>query len=374
MKRNRVNFLEKLLCGIFLGAGLMLCAGCSRTVQYTSTNTAMGTMVHQTVYTSGKDVTPAITALLTDLEQDTLSWRLETSEVAAINAAAGTEEGIPLSEEMAQALAVLLEVSERSNGAFDITMHPVVRFWNIDAWAAGEAQQSDVPQQESALEAQPSDSTEQSAVLSGEATVSLPTPSEIDVALSHTGYEALTLTGNQLYLPADMSLDLGAAGKGIACDRIAEYFAQTGVNGAVISVGGSVLTYGNKSDKTPWQVGVVDPQDTSKLLGTLTLSGTHFVSTSGDYERYVEIDGVRYHHILNPATGYPADSGLSSVTIVCDSGILSDALSTACFVLGVEDGMELAESYGAEALFVDENGKIYMTEDMQGIFKETGEK
>ena len=134
------------------------------------------------------------------------------------------------------------------------------------------------------------------------------------------------------------------------------------------------MTYGTKNDNTPWQVGVVDPQDTSKLLGTLSLTGTCFVSTSGDYERYVEMDGIRYHHILDPATGYPADSGVSSVTIVCDSGILSDALSTACFVLGVEEGMELAQSYGVKALFADENGQLYMTEDMQEIFKQTGEK
>ena len=82
------------------------------------------------------------------------------------------------------------------------------------------------------------------------------------------------------------------------------------------------------------------------------------------------MDGVRYHHILNPATGYPADSGVRSVTILCDSGIVSDALSTACFVLGVEEGMALAESYGAQALFVDMEGNIFMTDGMKQFFKE----
>lgn len=344
MKRNRVNFIKKVFCVWLCLTMILSLAGCSRTVKYTATGIAMGTMVNQSIYTTGEDVTPEITSLLTELEQETLSWRIEESELAKINAAAGTEAGITLSEDMKQALQILLEVSDRSNGAFDITMHPVVQLWNIDAWAAGET------------------------------TVSLPTAAEIDAALSHTGYGALTLTGSQLYLPAGMSLDLGAAGKGIACDEIADFLEETEVSGAIISVGGSVVTYGTKTDGTPWQVGVVDPKDTSKLLGTLSLTGTCFVSTSGDYERYVEMDGIRYHHILDPATGYPADSGVSSVTIVCDSGILSDALSTACFVLGVEEGMELAQSYGVEALFADESGQLYMTEDMQDIFKETGEK
>lgn len=378
MKRNRVIFCKKVLCAGLALAMLLPFAGCGRTVKFTATGIAMGTMINQTVYTSGEDVTPEVTALLTQLEQDTLSWRLAESELAKINAAAGTEAGIPLSAEMQQAMTVLFEVSERSNGAFDFTLHPVVQLWNIDAWAAGEmapeAQQSGAPEQESAPEVQPSDGTGQSVAQVDEPTTPIPTPAQVSEALSHTGYEALTLTEHKLYLPAGMSLDLGAAGKGIACDKIAALLEETEVSGAVISVGGSVLTYGSKSDKTPWQVGVVDPKDTAKLLGTLSLSGTQFVSTSGDYERYVEVDGIRYHHILDPATGYPADSGVSSVTIVCDSGILSDALSTACFVLGVEEGMELAQSYGAKALFVGENGQIFMTEDMREIFKETGEK
>lgn len=378
MKRNRVNFIKKVFCAGLLATMIVPLAGCSRTVQFTATGIAMGTMISQTVYTSDEDVTPEVTALLTELEQDTLSWRLAESELAKINAAAGTEGGIPLSEDMAQALTVLLEVSERSNGAFDFTMHPVVRLWNIDAWAVGEVvpetQQPGVPEQDSVPETQPSDGAGQSVAQTDEPATPIPTSSEISEALSHTGYETLTLTDHRLYLPAGMSLDLGAAGKGIACDEIAALLEESEVSGAVISVGGSVLTYGSKSDQTPWQVGVVDPRDTSKLLGTLSLNGTQFVSTSGDYERYVEVDGIRYHHIMNPATGYPADSGVSSVTIVCDSGILSDALSTACFVLGVEEGMELAQSYGAKVLFVDQDGHIFMSEDMKEIFKETGVK
>lgn len=379
MKRNREKIFVKLLGTGLLAAGICCWAGCGRTLKYTSVNTAMGTFVYQTVYTSEEDVTADVTGLINDLEQDTLSWRTAESEIARINAQAGSEEGFVLSDNLSADLAVLTEVSERSSGAFDITMHPVVELWNIDAWAAGQGavlmQQTvegtgetlDNQQAGGAttLEAQPSDV----ATL-----ISLPTSNQISQALSHTGYEAINIENNTLYLPADMSLDLGAAGKGIACDAIADFLKESEVSGAVISVGGSVLTYGSKPDGTPWQVAIVNPLDTAKQLGTLSLSGEWFVSTSGDYERYVEVDGIRYHHILDPDTGYPAASGVRSVTIVCDSGILSDALSTACFVLGVEEGMELAESYGVKALFVDEAGQIFMTESMQGIFKEAGEK
>ncbi len=365
MKRNREKIFAKRLCTGLLAAGVCFCTGCGRTVKYTSVNTAMGTFVYQTVYTSGEDVTADVTGLINDLEQDTLSWRMAESEIARINAQAGGEEGFILSNHLSADLAILREVSQRSGGAFDITMHPVVTLWNIDTWAAGVAAQENRLTGTSTQETQSADTTAQ---------IKLPTSDQITQALSHTGYEAITIENNTLYLPADRSLDLGAAGKGIACDAIADFLKESEVSGAVISVGGSVLTYGSKPDGTPWQVAIVNPLDTTKQLGTLSLTGEWFVSTSGDYERYVEVDGIRYHHILNPDTGYPAASGVRSVTIVCESGILSDALSTACFVLGVEEGMELAESYGAKALFVDEAGQIFMSEDMQGIFKETGEK
>lgn len=192
--------------------------------------------------------------------------------------------------------------------------------------------------------------------------------------MQNTGYERLEIAGDGIRLPVGMSLDLGAVGKGIACDRIRQYLEEKEVSGAVISVGGSILTFGQKPDGTNWQVGIVNPLQTEQTIGILSLNGQWCVSTSGDYERFVEVDDFRYHHILDPATGYPADSGVRSVTILCKSGILSDALSTACFVLGTEKGMELAESYGAEALFVDAQGKIYMTEGMKQYFRETGEK
>ena len=337
MKRKPKDFLTAFL----LVGGLLLFAGCGKVEKYSMTDIAMGTITNQTIYSKDGDLTLEVRNIMLELEQEELSWRIEGSEVAQMNAAAGSGASTPVSDRLYKELEILIKLSEDSGGAFDITIRPVAALWNIDAWAAGE-NQPDI----------------------------IPTHEQIALALAHTGYENLSLTDSAIMLPKDMALDLGAAGKGIACDRIAAYLKEQAVYGAVVSVGGSVVTIGKKPDGTPWQIGIIDPRDTSSFIGILYLEGENFVSTSGDYERYVEVDGVRYHHILNPATGYPADSGVRSVTILCDSGIVSDALSTACFVLGVEEGMVLAESYGAQALFVDMEGNISMTDGMKQFFKE----
>ena len=132
-----------------------------------------------------------------------------------------------------------------------------------------------------------------------------------------------------------------------------------------------MLTFGEKPDGSDWKVGIANPADPSERIGVLTLEGQWCISTSGDYERYVEADGVRYHHIIDPATGYPADSGVSGVTVLTKDGFLSDALSTACFILGPEKGMALASQYGAEVLFVNRDSSILMSDGMKKYFQGT---
>ncbi|MDO4556601.1 MAG: FAD:protein FMN transferase, partial [Lachnospiraceae bacterium] len=193
-------------------------------------------------------------------------------------------------------------------------------------------------------------------------------------------------------------LDLGAVGKGIACDVIGDWLesgsknasekaeeetedvtaAQTSeekaadVEAGTFSVGGSVLVYGAKPDGTDWKIGIQDPRgEEGTNMAAVSISQEAgqrcYLSTSGDYEKYIEKDGKRYHHIMDPSTGAPADSGLISVTILSDSGFLSDALSTACFVAGLEKGIELADSYGVKAIFIDENKQVYVTEETKEI-------
>ena len=168
------------------------------------------------------------------------------------------------------------------------------------------------------------------------------------------------------------SLDLGAAGKGIGCDSVLEYLeTQKDVTAALMNLGGSsVMTYGSKPDGSSWNVAVTDPraENDEEYLGVVALNGTEFLSTSGDYEKYFIEDGVRYHHIMDPSTGYPAKSGVTGVTVVCDTGLEADALSTACFVLGVEKGSELLKKYNADGLFVDEDHHVYLTDGMKERF------
>lgn len=343
MKRNiRKSLIVAAGC-IFLSTITIFISGCADK-QFSSVGTAMGTIITQRIYTKGENITGSIMDIISLLEQKQLSYRISDSEVGKINTQAGSGSFIVLSDELNDDLTICLDVFQKSNGAFDITIGPVTRLWNIDAWASGENTNPIIPKTE-----------------------------QISSALSQTGFGKLTFSEGKVLLPEGMSLDMGAVGKGIACDRVADYLEKEKVTGAVISIGGSILTYGEKEKGIPWSVGIVNPQNTDTSVGIVSLSGEWYVSTSGDYERYIYVDGKKYHHIMDPHTGYPADSGLSSVTIVCKSGILSDALSTACFVLGEQEGMKLADHYDAAVLFVDQEGNLVMNKAMEDIFRQTND-
>ena len=346
-----LGVLAFLLAGSAFLGGL----GVDRTREFDRTDTAMGTMIHVKLY--GKtDDSAEIMKILEELEQKELSRRVKGSVIWQINEEAGNSEGTLAASPLWEELRKIMEISQRSEGALDITVGDLVEAWNIDAYA----------DQESILEmGETGDSTEKQSTEAKLRSFTPPSQTQIEELLAQTGYERVELSNGRIRLPEGMKLDLGAVGKGIACDRIADWLrGQKETSAGVISVGGSILTWGEKPNGTKWNVAVTDPFNTDTYIGTLELPGGVFVSTSGDYERYVEYEGKRYHHILDPKTGYPAWSGLHSVTIVSNNGLLSDALSTACFVLGEEKGKVLAESYGVGALFVREDGSVTMTESL----------
>lgn len=305
--------------------------------QYTNTDFAMGTVISQTVYTSGEDKTAGYVKRLEEIENDLISWRIEGSEIDKVNQSAGKEEGIEVSEKTAGYLAQTLILSEKSGGKLDPTIGKLTRLWNID----GEDSKEEIPDQK-----------------------------EIENLLKDIGYERIIQNDRNVTMERNVSLDFGAVGKGIGCDEIDRLLKEDdAVEGAVISVGGSILTYGEKEDGEPWTVAIADPRsEEGNYLGTLGIEGEKFISTSGDYEKYFIKDGERYHHILDPDTGYPAKSGLISTTVVCDSGLLSDGLSTACFILGREKAFHLLEEYGAEGILVDEDKNVYVTEGLKSSF------
>lgn len=314
----------------------------------TRTDTVMGTVAQMTFYGSeGEDAqrqqeyVDEIMNMLHDLEEDMLSVKIEGSEVGRLNACT-TGTGVQITPELEMVLQTCRQVSEDSEGAFDVTIGALCRLWNMDEVAQGRAE----------------------AVIPG--------PGQIREALLHTGYQKLKIKEHSAYLEDGILLELGSIGKGYALDRISEILAkddgETLFQGGVVALGGSILTFGEKADNTPWKVGIKDPSDPSGIIGYLRLEGEWYVSTSGDYERYFELDGKRYSHILDPSTGYPVDNELSSVTILAKNGLLSDALSTACFVMGEEGARHLAEQYDVMLLFVNKQGEIWYNDDMKNFF------
>lgn len=353
-KNGKLKTAAIIMCAVALA---MTACGNNDGMAVNATDTAMGTIVVQRIYIAEADEYKAAEAggekengfspdqvilnIIDTMEAEELSWRIEGSEVSQINSQAGDPKGVELSDELLELLDTCLDVSKASDGAFDVTVGNVARLWNIDAWSSG-----------------------------GEiGEYKLPSAQDIYAELNNIGYEKINIENGRIFVPKNMTIDMGAVGKGAALDRIEDYLEnEPYVSGAVISVGGSILTYGSKPDGASWNIGIVNPFDTSQNLGVVSIDGGWCISTSGDYERFVEVDGVRYHHIMDPATGYPANSGIRSVTIVTKNGALSDALSTACFILGKEKGIELAGKYNAEALMVGDDGEITMTDGMEKIF------
>ena len=303
--------------------------------KYTNADFAMDTVVSETLYTSGADINTQIGEKLREMETTLLSWTEENSQISQLNNADGKT--MEVSDDLAADLEKIRQLSQDSNGAFDPTLGKIIRLWDI----AGE--NPHVPDQ-----------------------------SEIDTLLPEVGYEKIQVDGNNVTLLDGCTLDLGAVGKGMGCDLIMDYLrSQPDVSGMILNLGGSsVMTYGEKPDGSPWKVALTDPRDTEgDYLGAITLDANQFLSTSGDYEKYFIEDGIRYHHILDPKTGYPVQNGLTSVTIVCDQGYLADGLSTACFVLGMDAAKPLLEKYDAEAVFVDEDKNVYVTSGLMDKFE-----
>ena len=251
-----------------------------------------------------------------NLDKNVLSRHSESSLIYALNRDGKAE--IPSG--YGQYFNTILGACFESGGAFDFTLGAV-----SDLWGTG---------------------TDNERV---------PSADEIKTALEKSGADKVIYDGVTLTVPEGLSVDMGAAGKGMALDEIRKAYSSMLVKRAVVSLGGSILLYGKGS----FTVGIQTPGG-SGYMAVLTLP-EGCVSTSGSYERYFEKDGVRYHHIIDPATGYPADSGLVSATVISDSGTLSDILSTACFVLGLEKGKELCERFGCEAVFIDNENVVHTT-------------
>ena len=301
------------------------------------------TLVSVRVYDEG--VTSAhfaeIKRLLETIDRQ-MNRQLEDSELDLVNRQAGTGTAVPVSEQTFHVVDTALRYAEASEGAFELTIGPLVDLWGI-----------------------------------GNEGARVPAPEEIEQALAAVDYRRVELDPAALtieLLDTGMSLDLGAIAKGYAADVVAAYLKEEGFKSAIIDLGGNILAMGGKPGGSPWTVGIQDPSEKrGEHIGLLRVTDKTIV-TSGVYERYFVEDGVAYHHIFDRNTGYPVNNGLLSVTIVTDRSIDADAMSTVAFSLGVEKGAAFVEERdGMEALFITTDGDVYVTSGLRDRFELTDE-
>lgn len=258
--------------------------------------------------------------------EELFSATRENSDVSRINTAAGTP--VTVDSETIALLEQGLYYCDLSDGAFDITIGKLSGLWHF------------------------SDNTG-----------SIPAREDISAALATVDYHAVQIDGNQVTLTdPNAAIDLGGIAKGYIADRMKDYLTEQGVTSGHINLGGNVLTLSEKSDHTSYTIGIQKPfAQGSEAYATVRVTDKSVVS-SGVYERCFYVDDVLYHHILDTATGYPIHNGLISVSIISEHSIDGDGLSTVCFSLGLEDGMQLIESLpDTEAIFITEDMEAHTT-------------
>jgi FAD:protein FMN transferase len=300
-------------------------------------HSAMGTMmIHKAFGLYAEYSLEAVCREIARIE-GLLSRFLPGSDISRINGSAGIESE-KVNVDTYEVLSKAIEFSRHCPGCFDVTIEPLVSLWNR-----------------------------------GKASYTPPDDISIQQALALVDYRDVILdpwvmTAGLRY--PGQSIDLGGIGKGFAGDRILDLFKQYGVSSAYSNLGGNVVTLGAKPDGSPWQIGIQHPRKEGKLIGSVSVIDQSVV-TSGDYQRYfTDSQGKRRHHILNPTTGYPAESGLISVSIVTENSLAADALSTIVFVAGIEKGLEYLRTIPhTDAILVDTGLQVYVTEGLRYRFQ-----
>ena len=276
-----------------------------------------------------REILSGLGSTIQELEKE-LSVTREDSEIHKVNQNCG--QTTTLSPDTAKLLSDTLALCERTGGNLDITAYSAVKAWGF---TTGEHR--------------------------------IPDEKELNVLSENIDYTRLDMEANALTLPEGMQLDLGAVAKGYAGEQLAQSLREQGVEYACLNLGGNVQTVGTKPDGTPWRIGVQDPE-TGAALGIVEVSDMAVV-TSGNYQRFFEENGEKYWHILDPETAAPARSGLSGVTVVTHSGLLADGLSTALFVMGLEEGYTHWREYrDFEAVFLTDDGEVYITAGLKNSF------
>ena len=295
----------------------------------------MDTIVSITVVSESKEQAEKAmeeTFAMIDQIGNLINYYSDTSELSAINRNAGIS-ATRVSPDTFAIIEEAVYVAHKSRGSFEPTLGPVTLLWDF-------------------------------------ASRIRPSEAEVKRALPLVNYRDIILNkrASTIYLRRKgMKLDLGGIAKGYAADIAATTLLKKGFSSGLVAIAGDIRTFGLKPDRSRWTIGIKNPRQTSdrdEIMAKVRLT-EKAISTSGDYERYFIADGSRYHHLLDPATGFPA-STCRSVSVVTDKAVYADAFSTAIFVLGPERGMKLAKELGLDALIIDSSGIAYMTDGLKG--------
>lgn len=317
------------------------CSSASAEGKYDETQLKMDTVMTITAYGSGAEAAVKDAFKRIDEIEQSCSLQVSTSDVNRINNAAGSS-FVPVGPDVLKIIKKALEYSKMSGGAFDITVGPITSLWKL---GTNEAR--------------------------------VPSPEEIKAKLPLVGYEKIKLDdkNNSVMLEKPgMIIDLGGIAKGYAASQAVDILKSHGIKKAIVNLGGSsVYVIGSKDNNLPWSIGLQHPRlaQGAGFLGIIKESDKA-ISTSGDYERYIIKDGKRYHHIIDPKTGYPAESGVIADTVVLDSSINNnpmnaDGLSTIVFILGPEKGMQFIKNIqGAECIIVTSDKKLLVSPGLKG--------
>lgn len=314
---------------------------------YEQTNTMMDTVITLKAY--GTNAKTAVDESFKRLDEiDKLaSTTISTSDVYKINAAAG-KEYVKVHPEIIKMIETSIKYSKLSGGAFDITTGPIINLWGI-----------------------------------GTDKERLPSDSEIKAKLSLVGYNNISInkSDNSVMLQkTGMAIDLGGLAKGFAADEVLKIYDKYGIKKGLINLGSSTIyAIGTNQDGKPWSVGIKHPRDddSSTYLGIIRISN-QALSTSGDYERFFIKDGKRYHHIMNSSTGYPADTGVMSDTIVIDNNVpdknmVADILTTTVFVMGPQKGIQFIDNLdGVSCEITGTDNKIYTSKGFKDKISNLG--
>ena len=338
------NLKQKIIIIIMLFSIIFTFSGCQEEKQEVISNTKISsseflldTHVTITLYgTEDETLFPIIFGEIERLEK-LLSVHIEGSDLDQIKENAGIKP-IKVSEDTIKIMEKSIKYSKLTNGLFDITSGPLIDLWGI-----------------------------------GTESEKIPSQEEIYSAVKLIDYEKIKIDKeNTTVLLAEkgMIANLGAIAKGYIADKIEEKLQDLGVKSAIINLGGNVQLIGAKPDGTLFRIGIQDPDETrGGNIGVYTGKDVTIVS-SGDYERFFIKDGVRYHHILNPKTGYPVETEIKSVSIITDESFEADALSTSVLLSGWEKGIEMVENLeNVEAIFINKNHEVYVTNGLNNSFE-----